>query len=1137
MSMGKKQTIGYKYHLGMHLVLCHGPIDAITRIEVGDKEVWTGSNTGGSLSISKGDIFGGDESEGGISGTLDVDMGSSTQGVNSYLASKLGEYTPAFRGVVSLILRQMYLGNSQYIKQWKVRGKRTKKRTDGSAMWYSSKAEISGSSMNPAHIIHECLTDKEWGLGYPAADIDLVALTAAADTLYAEGMGISLLWDSSSAIEDFIKTILEHIDGSLYVDRATGRFKLKLSRNDYNASTLLVLDEDSIRELTSLKRSSQAELYNSVTVKYWDIRTGDTNTVTVQDIALAAQQGRTVGTTVDYPGFTSAELANKVAMRDLKALSTPLLSCTLIANRVAANLNPGDVFKLSWPRNGIDNVVMRVVSVDIGTTSDTQVRIECVEDVFALGTAVYSTPPTTGWEHPSSAPAASPFRSVIEAPYWEVASMLTDPVASALPVDVGYVLATGSRPSGDALNAIVMSDRGGAGYVDTGVVDFCPVAILSADVDRLATSFPITGAVDLDLVRIGTYALIGDEAVAVKVVDSTSVHVDRGVLDTLPLNHLTGSIIYFVEDYFKADTEQYGAGETVSIKLLPVTAKGTLSVASAPANSVMVQGRATRPYPPANVKLSGSYRPASVYGTFTLSWASRNRLQQSGGPHVSWYSDSISPEPGVTTSVILKRPGGTVVYSEDGITATSKSIPLAGEGGYKLELLTKLGSQESWKKYTHSFEYTVIAPGIYTPEVLSIDSGNSATVSTLHSIPLPTYNASDLVLVLFACSNSTTVTSSAGWGVSSLTAGSTVTVGYSIRTVDMTEPGNMELTLGTASSVSYTIYRVRGGTFEADYSGTPILTLSGYASTSAVTNATLNLRPLFWEPKNELLIGFVAIDSPLAGQVTSYSLPDNNNTQTLAGSVALATMSKATPTSRPESFALTMSASDYVAAMSIAIRGKFTPDYPEARLFNYIHNTLTSWTSLALSNLGTSEGPGTLAIAIMLADGTHGRTTPAGWTNAYSANYITVCYRVIAEADIGTSVTFAFSGAAHHLVAVHYVKAGTFNPDVGVAVVGYTSGTSASGSLVVSGGTAASRFNLRRNTVLTQLYHFTSPYYAVSAFPDTYYYQTFNVSPGGICYYGSNSTVTGDTIPSKAYTLGSSIGSWSGFHIVVEGFN
>ena len=247
MSMGKKQTIGYKYHLGMHLVLCHGPIDAITRIEVGDKEVWTGSNTGGSLSISKGDIFGGDESEGGISGTLDVDMGSSTQGVNSYLASKLGEYTPAFRGVVSLILRQMYLGNSQYIKQWKVRGKRTKKRTDGSAMWYSSKAEISGSSMNPAHIIHECLTDKEWGLGYPAADIDLVALTAAADTLYAEGMGISLLWDSSSAIEDFIKTILEHIDGSLYVDRATGRFKLKLSRNDYNASTLLVLDDDRCR--------------------------------------------------------------------------------------------------------------------------------------------------------------------------------------------------------------------------------------------------------------------------------------------------------------------------------------------------------------------------------------------------------------------------------------------------------------------------------------------------------------------------------------------------------------------------------------------------------------------------------------------------------------------------------------------------------------------------------------------------------------------------------------------------------------------------------------------------------------------------------------------------------------------------
>lgn len=705
MSMSKKQTIGYKYYLGMHLVLCHGPIDAITRIEVGDKEVWAGSNTGGALSISKGDIFGGDESEGGISGTLDVDMGEKTQPINSYLSSKLGTYTPSFRGVVSLILKQMYLGNSQYIKQWKIRGKRTNKRTDGSAMWYPAKSEVPGGGMNPAHIIHECLTDREWGLGYPPADIDLVALAVGADTLYAEGMGISLLWDSSSPIEDFIKTILEHIDGSLYVDRTTGKFKLKLTRNDYDESTLLILDENSIKELTSLKRSSQDELYNSVTVKYWDIRTGDTNTVSVQDIALAAQQGRTVGTTVDYPGFTNADLANKVAMRDLKSLSTPLLSCTLVANRLAANLNPGDVFKLSWPRNGIDNVVMRVVSVDVGTTSDTKVRLECVEDVFALGTVVYSTPPTTGWERPSSPPAAVPFRSVIEAPYREVASVLTDSVAPALPAEAGYILATGSRPSGDALNAVMMTNPG-AGYKEVAISDFCPTAILTSSVDRVATTWAIESGVDLDEVVPGTYAMVGNEAVAIVSVSDTSVVVSRGVLDTVPLSHGAGTTIMFVEDYYALDSEQYGAGESVGVKLLTVTAQGRLSEAAAPVNSVTLASRAARPYPPANVTINGLSHPTSVTTTCNVTWSTRNRLQQSGGEHISWYAGSVTPEAGATTTVRVRNASNVVVFEESGLAVTSKSVPLAIAGTYTLEIQSSRAGLLSWSSYTHTFTYS-----------------------------------------------------------------------------------------------------------------------------------------------------------------------------------------------------------------------------------------------------------------------------------------------------------------------------------------------------------------------------------------------------------------------------------------------
>jgi len=87
-------------------------------------------------------------------------------------------------------------------------------------------ATTSCPDMNPAHIIRECLTDKEWGMGYADADIDDAAFTAAADTLYTEEMGISILWQRENTIEAFVQDIVRHIDAALYVDRRTGKFVL-----------------------------------------------------------------------------------------------------------------------------------------------------------------------------------------------------------------------------------------------------------------------------------------------------------------------------------------------------------------------------------------------------------------------------------------------------------------------------------------------------------------------------------------------------------------------------------------------------------------------------------------------------------------------------------------------------------------------------------------------------------------------------------------------------------------------------------------------------------------------------------------------------------------------------------------------
>jgi hypothetical protein len=236
--------------------------------------------------------------------------------------------------------------------------------------------------MNPAHIIREVLIDTVWGLGYNDADIDDASFIAAADTLYTEQLGLSLEWSQQSSFNDFLTEILRHISGTLYVDRTTGLFTLKLIRNDYIVNELLVLGEATVAKIEDVSRKLIGELVNSVTVTYSATPRGDQGSVTIFDEGLLAAQGGVVSVKVDYPGVTNSLIAGNLAFRDLRLLSSPLLSCTVHASRHAANLNVGDPFILNWNALSITSVVMRVQSINIGDGVNSSVVIECIEDAF-----------------------------------------------------------------------------------------------------------------------------------------------------------------------------------------------------------------------------------------------------------------------------------------------------------------------------------------------------------------------------------------------------------------------------------------------------------------------------------------------------------------------------------------------------------------------------------------------------------------------------------------------------------------------------------------------------------------------------------------------------------------------------------
>lgn len=703
----KKVTVGYKYYLGMHMVLCHGPIDSIDAIEVDGKTAWSSGTTGGAININSPDLFGGESREGGVSGVVDIEMGSQTQGRNAYLQAQLGANIPAYRGVVGAVLRQVYVGLNPYLKRWSFWGKRINVRQDGIPQWYLARAAI-GNDMNPAHIIRECLTDPDWGMGYPEADIDDAAFATAADQLHTEGMGMSILWDRSVQLDEFIGMVLKHIDGALYVDRNTGRFVLKLARGGYSIPSLLVLDEDSVERITDFKRNTIGELTNSVTVVFWDATTGKNNSVTVQDIALAAQQGATVGTTIQYPGFTNGTIATQVAARDLKALSIPLASATIYANRRAAGLNIGDVFVLTWPRYGVTQMVMRVTNVELGALDSNLVKIQAIEDVFALSAAIYAPPPPSGWTNPNTPPAPCPYHCVIEAPFWELVQRMGETDARALPATAGFVVATGVRPSSDASNAKLYTDVTGV-WEEAGTVDFCPTAILTAAVSPNTTTFPIGTGVDLDVVQVGTYALIDSELVRIDAVSDTSLTVGRGVLDTVAKPHAVGARLFFADAFFESDAVEYATGENADIRLLPSTGLGTLALASAPTQSVSMVARQHKPYPPGQLRINSQAYPDAVRGdqNITVGWTHRDRLQQTA-TLVDETAGSIGPEAGTSYTCRLLTAGGSVLVTHSGLTGTGDTFTLAEMGANYGRLRIQLWSVRDGVQslQMHDWEFT-----------------------------------------------------------------------------------------------------------------------------------------------------------------------------------------------------------------------------------------------------------------------------------------------------------------------------------------------------------------------------------------------------------------------------------------------
>lgn len=668
----KKTTVGYWYYMGVHFGLAHGPVDQLLQIQVGEREAWSGTvSASGSIYIDKLTLFGGEKEEGGIQGSLDICMGEAAQVANTYLVSKLGSTMPAYRGLFAAVWKGGKLSAlNPYIKPWAFKVKRVQQGWNGT-VWYAAKIDISGD-MNPAHIVYQCLTDSVWGMGYGASSIDTASFQAAADTLYTEGFGLSMTWARSTTIESFLKIVMDHIGGILYVKPTTGAFAIKLLRADYTKSALPLYGPSNLVAATDYERQAWGETVNEISVTYRDKSTNKDATITVQDLANITNQGAVVNQSKNYSGISTAAIAQRVAMRDLLSSSTPLARVKLTANRTAWSAYPGDVIRLNWPAFGVEDVVFRILEIKQGTLQDGTITIQAIEDVFGLPTSTYVGNQSGLWTNPQTSPASATYRRLIEEPYWDAARRLSSSDLAALSATTSFVQTLAARPSSDSIDYDVYTKlSSGSTYnnVDTGT--FAPTATLVGNITPTTTSLTFAGGIDTDIVAPGGYIIIDNEYLYLSTINTTTstLTVSRGVLDTVPANHSDGARIWFAQDNTGVDGTARTSG-TVNVKMLPRTGLGSLAEAAAPADSITIANRQGKPYPPGNFKLNGASYPTSITGQLVVTWSHRDRTQGLGS-FTSQSTGDIGPEAGTTYTVRLYDQNNVLRKTVTGITTTT----------------------------------------------------------------------------------------------------------------------------------------------------------------------------------------------------------------------------------------------------------------------------------------------------------------------------------------------------------------------------------------------------------------------------------------------------------------------------------
>jgi hypothetical protein len=658
-------TTGFRYSIGLQMALCRGPVNLLVNIRNDGSFCWGEDapsadtpvvpiDAGAPYSINEPSFFGGEESGGGggLVGGGRIFPGTETQAASAYLTT-FQTPTPAYRGTCFVTWERGEIGLSPSLRPFEFELDRFPDGLDLATLQPGD--EIIDLGANPMNVVFEVLTNDEWGLRRSSSEVDLVNFRAVAATMKAEGQGFAWLWDRSMDVLEVVKMIEQQVDGVLTQDPVTGLYTFKLIRFDYTPGTLPLLDESNVKSVKSFQRPAWAETQNQVVVEFTDRRKNYTTS-----FALAQDMGnqdivKTVNASkIRSPGVKNPTLANAIAWREIRTLSTPVPTMKLVTDRSQYALVPGDVREFTWDRFGITRLPVRITRVDRGQILNNEITLDVAQDVFAFNAGSFSDPIDTGWT-----PVSSEAQPSLRERLWEVPFQLSLNNERHL----GILC---SRDGGLHISFDVFSDRpspgGGATAFEGTELDFTPTALITAaisrdkgDVTPFVQDIEIDGINDVtigELTTAGSATVNANAPTNVFLIDEELfffesvldlggglvrlVDCHAGLFDTVPADHIDNSVVWFI-GFGVGLLQRQGALPTppgpIDVKILPTTIRNTLDIGAAATLSTTVGNRIDHPIPPGDPMINGNRFHdldgwTRAVGTLDFTWNTRNRVNQ-----------------------------------------------------------------------------------------------------------------------------------------------------------------------------------------------------------------------------------------------------------------------------------------------------------------------------------------------------------------------------------------------------------------------------------------------------------------------------------------------------------------------------